>query len=151
MIQYFTRLFRYDRWANEKIIDALNNVDPRDEKMDQLMSHIFVIEEMWFERIVNGSSQIRPVDTLSRNLWLDKSQVLSENYRNLLKNVDEIELDRKRTYKNTKGTTHHFPLRDLLGHVINHSTHHRAQIAFRLRELRYEPPATDYIFYLYQL
>jgi uncharacterized damage-inducible protein DinB len=32
--------------------------------------------------------------------------------------------------------------------VVNHGTHHRAQIALLLREAEIAPPATGYIYYL---
>ncbi|HKJ45617.1 MAG TPA: DinB family protein [Balneolales bacterium] len=151
MIQYFTRLFRYDKWACENVINAIfeNNID--DERLQSLMSHIIDIEQMWFERIDQGKSEIDMQKLIPPDQWNDQLLNINDKYRNLLKSVDEVELDRKRDYVNSKGVPHHIPLRDLLTHVLNHSTHHRAQMTFRIRKLGYEPPLTDYIFYLYQL
>jgi uncharacterized damage-inducible protein DinB len=151
MIQYFTRLFRYDKWASENVINAIikNKID--DERLQSLMSHIIDIEQMWFERIDQGKSEIDIQKMIPSDQWSNQLLNINDKYRNLLKSVDEVELDRKRDYVNSKGVSYHIPLRDLLCHVINHSTHHRAQMTFRIRELGFEPPLTDYIFYLYQL
>ena len=45
----------------------------------------------------------------------------------------------KRLFINTK--------QDMLFHIINHSTHHRAQILMDFREQGIEPIALDYVFY----
>lgn len=151
MIQYFTRLFRYDKWANEQVIKVIKSLDIQDENTELLMSHILNTEEQWWEYITDGKSEmdidkLRPIPQ-----WLDKSQMIYENYRDFLKSIDEVELDRRRKYVNAENETQNIPLRDVLGHVINHSTYHRAQIAYRLKELSIEPPVTDYIDYLYQI
>jgi uncharacterized damage-inducible protein DinB len=38
-------------------------------------------------------------------------------------------------------------IKDILFHMINHSTHHRAQIAMDMRNNKLEPLPLDYIFY----
>jgi uncharacterized damage-inducible protein DinB len=50
-------------------------------------------------------------------------------------------------YQNSKGDKYQNTIRDILLHIINHSTHHRAQIAFILRQQGNPPPISDYIFY----
>jgi uncharacterized damage-inducible protein DinB len=50
-------------------------------------------------------------------------------------------------YKNTRGESFENSVRDILFHINNHSTHHRAQIAARIREAGITPPTSDYIFY----
>jgi uncharacterized damage-inducible protein DinB len=151
MIQYFTRLFRYDVWASGNVIKTIADNNIEDDRLNSLMSHIIDIEQMWFERIDQGKSEIDMQKMIPSDQWSDQLLNINDKYRNLLKSVDEVELDRKRDYANSKGVPHHIPLRDLLCHVINHSTHHRAQMTSRIRELGFEPPFTDYIFYLYQL
>ena len=51
-------------------------------------------------------------------------------------------------YQNTSGTPFENELQDLAHHVVNHGTHHRAQIAQTLRQSGESPPATDYIYFL---
>jgi uncharacterized damage-inducible protein DinB len=50
-------------------------------------------------------------------------------------------------YQNSSGTTFTNQRREMAHHVVNHATHHRAQIARLLRQAGHEPPATDYIFF----
>ncbi|MCS3649485.1 putative damage-inducible protein DinB [Salinibacter ruber] len=51
-------------------------------------------------------------------------------------------------YTNSTGTRFETPLRDCRRDVVNHGTHHRAQIALVLREADGAPPPTDYIFFV---
>jgi len=57
-------------------------------------------------------------------------------------------LERFVDYQNLSGNQFRDVLSDIMTHVINHSTHHRAQIAKTVREAGLAPPLTDYIFYL---
>jgi len=52
-------------------------------------------------------------------------------------------------YKNLKGIAYKNKLADILAHVINHGTHHRAQAGQQLKFAGFENlPITDYIFYV---
>ncbi|WP_251921332.1 DinB family protein [Salinibacter ruber] len=57
-------------------------------------------------------------------------------------------LDQPVAYTNSTGARFETPLRDRCRHVVNHGTHHRAQIALVLREADGAPPPTDYIFFV---
>jgi uncharacterized damage-inducible protein DinB len=63
----------------------------------------------------------------------------------IITNADPF--DKRITYETTEGRTFSNTLQDILFHVINHSTHHRAQIAADFRANGLEPLALDYIFY----
>jgi uncharacterized damage-inducible protein DinB len=53
------------------------------------------------------------------------------------------------TYQNQSGKTYANVLSDILSHVVNHGTHHRAQIGQLLKFGGLEHlPVTDYIAYL---
>lgn len=65
-----------------------------------------------------------------------------------LDETDEEGLNKKYAYNNIKGDAFEDSLYDILFHVINHSTHHRAQISKILRQHDIAPPVMDYIAYL---
>lgn len=48
---------------------------------------------------------------------------------------------------NFSGETWTYRLEDLLRHVVNHSTYHRGQAAFLLRQLGHKALPTDYLLY----
>ena len=55
----------------------------------------------------------------------------------------EIRID----FDNEEGRLFTSTLQDMLFHIINHSTHHRSQIAMNFRDNELEPLSLDYIFY----
>ena len=52
------------------------------------------------------------------------------------------------SYENLQGETWEYSLAHMIQHVVNHSTHHRGQVAAYLRQLGRVPPITDFLVYL---
>ena len=71
----------------------------------------------------------------------------SKRWINFLSSYNMDTLEEVIRYQNTKGDTYENRLRQIITHVINHSSHHRGQLALLLREKRVAPPANDYIIY----
>jgi len=151
MKDYFIRLFNYDQYANllmsETIIKAGNP-----EKPVHLMAHLLRAQQIWLNRCKN-----EPV--IGGVLWPDWKtdtfeQMINDNHRrwiNLLDYLDLDDFDKIISYKSLKGESFENKLVDVLGHVINHGTHHRAQAGQQLKFAGVENlPNTDYIFYIRQ-
>lgn len=142
-------LFRYTYWANTLVLEAMEDVDAVPERAVELFSHLLRAQDLWYGR-VQGS------DLADLSLWAKESlaacaerhEASDRRWQTLLEGLTSEALDRPIAYTNTKGIAYETPLRDILMHVVNHSTHHRAQIAYVLREAGIAPPPTDYIYYL---
>lgn len=78
------------------------------------------------------------------NKWENLATIDRENYFTSLKIVGEVDLEKLMTYNNATGGQFTNKIKDLLFHIINHSTYHRAQLALLLREQGVEPINTDY-------
>ena len=145
----FRSLFRYTRWANDRVLRAMRAADPVPKRAVELLSHLLRAQDVWFGRI-------EKTDHATLDLWVDESlaacaeraEASTRRWKTVLDGRAATDLDRSIPYTNSKGTHFETPLRDLLSHVVNHSTHHRAQIALVLREAGIAPPATDYIFFV---
>jgi uncharacterized damage-inducible protein DinB len=145
----FEQLFRYTQWANARILDAMQTADPAPERAVELFSHLLRAQDIWYGRI-------QKTDHADLALWVDESltacaeraEASAQRRATVLDGQAESDLDRSVSYTNSKGTHFETPLRDLLSHVVNHGTHHRAQIALVLREAGIAPPTTDYIFFV---
>jgi uncharacterized damage-inducible protein DinB len=74
-----------------------------------------------------------------------------QNYIKSLQLVEVLDMEAWITYKNSSGAKLSDKTKDILFHIINHSTYHRAQIALLLREQGIDPINTDYIFYKRQV
>jgi uncharacterized damage-inducible protein DinB len=145
----FRSLFRYTRWANDRVLRAMQAADPVPKRAVELLSHLLRAQDVWFGRI-------EKTDHATLDLWVDESlaacaeraEASTRRWKTVLDGRAATDLDQPIAYTNSKGTHFETPLRDLLSHVVNHGTHHRAQIALVLREAGIAPPATDYIFFV---
>jgi len=142
-------LFGYVRWANTRILDALQTSDAVPEEAVQLFSHLLRARDVWYGRV-------QETDHADLALWVDEDlascaerrEKSAQRWRELIEPLTADALDGTVSYTNSKGTAFDTPLRDILVHVLNHGTHHRAQIALTLREADIAPPPTDYIYYV---
>lgn len=144
MKDLFRELFEYNHWSNEQLIRALTESGNIPDRSLSLVSHVLNAHHIWNYRIAGEA----PV----WNVWdrqLEES-LLSLNascYRRTLQLLDPVDLEQSVDYRTSKGEPFINNVRDILFHVINHSTHHRAQIAADMKQAGSVPPVMDYIFY----
>jgi uncharacterized damage-inducible protein DinB len=146
MKEYFLKLYQYNAWANKRVLGALEQQEVSDEKILSLMSHVLSAQFIWLHRITDKPTEALP-------LWerYDLSTLVSmesEIGQKWLAFVTESEnFDRKLTYKNYVGNPYVNNVEQIMIHLVNHSTYHRAQIALLMRQKGYEPINTDFITY----
>src|SRR5215218_10499699 len=146
-VEHLRGLFEYDDWANRQLLTALDNA--RSERSLQILAHILITKQEYFERL-SGK------DSTGFNFWPDLNhqqcrQLASrtnENYTRLVNDADESDLEKTAAYKTSEGVAHENSYRDLLTHVLLHSSIHRGNIVLKMREEGLEPPKIDYIIYL---
>lgn len=142
-------LFDYNRWANERVLDALQNVDPVPNRAQELFSHVLRAQDHWYARVAgtdHNTIDLWATDPLSD--CAERLQASTQRWQTVLDERAEDGPDPPIVYTNSRGTRYENTLRDICTHVVNHGTHHRSQIALVLRQADIAPPATDYIFYL---
>jgi uncharacterized damage-inducible protein DinB len=141
-------LFQYTRWANDRVLDAMQSADAPPERALELFSHLLRTQDVWYGRV--EGTEHADLDFWATDPLPACAERLDASTRRWQRVLDERSgaLDDPIAYTNSSGTAFETPLRDICTHVVNHGTHHRAQIALVLREAGIEPPTTDYIFYL---
>lgn len=145
MKQFFAGLFEYSHHYNQKIADVvISNPDNISEKALKLLSHILNAHQVWNNRI---DATDKPFGVWDMHSTEDLKAIDKGNYEHSLLILDKYNLSETLHYSNTKGQAFENSIQDILFHVINHSTYHRAQIATELKQRHIEPPATDYIFF----
>ena len=150
MKSYFIRLFNYDQFANGQIAALILNT-PQNQKAVQLMAHLLAAQQIWLKRC---KAQPAPGGAL----WPDWPaeglvEIMNTNHHewmDYLETLQPQDFDKVVTYQNTAGLTFHDKLSDILAHLINHGTHHRAQAGQHLKLAGATLPASDYIFYARQ-
>lgn len=145
MKAFFNELFDYNFFCNKKLIEEFKGAKKMPEKSVSLFSHILDAHHIWNARLQGKLPayevwQLQPVKE-----WSD---IHYENQRNtfeIITNTDNFE--KRIDYENSEGRVYSNTIKDILYHMINHSTHHRGQIAMDLRNHKMEPLLLDYIFY----
>lgn len=144
MKEEFKELFEYTHHFNKKVIELISeNKEKSSEKAIKLLNHTINANQIWNARI-NNESQF---EVWQINNWDDLLKLNDDNYSNTLKIINNFDIYSEIEYKNSKGESFSNTIKDILFHVINHSTYHRAQIATELKQNGIEPIISDYIFY----
>lgn len=146
-IEYLRELYAYNDWANRRCVHALKQNDS--EKSMQILAHLLVNEEAYYERL-HGTDLFGfdPWKNLSLEECGNLARETAEKYERLLRKFDDEGLDLKTSYRTSEGVWHENTFRELLTHVIFHSSIHRGNIVLKMREENFEPPKIDYIIYL---
>jgi uncharacterized damage-inducible protein DinB len=148
MKAYFIQLSNYDRYANLRILETIIKAG-NPEKPVQLMAHLLAAQQIWLKRF-------KGEPTIGNELWPDWNadtfeQLINNNHRSLINFLDYLDpndFDNIINYKSLKGDSYENKLSEILAHMINHGTHHRAQAGQLLKLAGVDLPGTDYIFYL---
>lgn len=152
MKQYFIRLFNYDKYANQLLLQSIF-AGYKPAQAVRLMAHLLAAQQIWLKRCQGLPSS-------TSELWSggqsDDLKSMIDDYHmqwlNYISGLKEEDFESIITYQNSKGEMFSNQLQDILGHVINHGTHHRAQIGQQLIADGLEKlPVTDYILYVREL
>lgn len=150
MKKHFLKLLAYDKFENEAIsaciLEAGAPAFP-----EKLMAHILSAQQIWLDRC----SHTPPASP--RNLWPEWkadtfNAIIQDNYNQwkaFIDRLDNDDFEKIIHYTNSTGASFEGSLTDIITHVINHGTHHRAQAGQHLKLAGIEKlPNTDYITFL---
>lgn len=148
MSEVLRKLLDFNRWANRRVLECLRSTGTKVEQARRVFAHIVAVERLWLDRMQSR-------DTMGFIIWPDWSLAeceahLEENHRSyeaFLTTLDETDLSRVVTYRNTAGKEFQTAIGNILLHVFLHGAYHRGQIARLVREAGGEPVPTDYIVY----
>jgi len=149
-------LFAFNRWANDRILDAVRPLNINEFTRDLRTSHVSVrgtlvhmlwSEWVWFRRwegesplILFSDDDYEDVEAIASQ-WSD----LDAERERFLAALDDNGLGRVFGYENRQGEHWEYPLVSSMQHVVNHSSYHRGQIVTLLRQLGKTPPTTDFL------
>jgi len=145
MVQFFKDLFQYNHHFNQRLATIFHDQQLRTSgKSVKLFNHVLNAHQVWISRIrkdqnIFGVWDIHPV--------ADLKQIDHTNLINSIQILDESDLGHSINYTTSRGDAYSNSVKDILFHIINHSTYHRGQIAMEFRQQGIEPLVTDYIFF----
>jgi uncharacterized damage-inducible protein DinB len=152
-------LYKYNQWANRKILAAAQNVPQEQFLADAsyphgglrgTLTHILFAEWIWRSRWQGTFPTVRLKPDEFPNLealqarWREEEKKLMEFVEGI---PDEI-LARPFQYRNTKGIPKESILWQAMAHVVNHGTQHRAEAAALLTDFGCSPGDVDMIYFL---
>lgn len=136
------KLLKYNYLTNKKYINFLLE-HPFDEGYT-LLSHILNAQHIWNERIVSKVPEISPWQVLEPSTW---ESINTTNYTQSMDIIVGVDLSKVISYTNSQNALFTNSIKDIMHHVVNHSSYHRGQIASKATQLGLKPPATDYILF----
>lgn len=149
-------LFAYNRWANERILDAVAPLEAEEFTRDLRSSypsirdtlvHTLSAEWVWLSRWkgVSPSSMPGAEELMTAGAVRGRWRELEAERSEYLDGLTEARLVEVIAYRNTRGEPFATPLWQMLRHVVNHSSYHRGQVTTMLRQLGRAAIATDLI------
>jgi len=139
---HFLRLSHYNSWANRRVFESLSSQNGPKEP-SALLSHICMAESVWLSRL-EGTIPLQSIFGLlpfeDINQYVEKNE---EGWDRLIHAYEDFGL--AIFYKQLNGTDSKSLLSDILTHIFNHGTYHRAQIAILMRQNGLVPAVTDFI------
>ncbi len=148
MKKHFIDLFKYNDWANQRIIITLEENESDDYQMLLLLSHLISSQIVWLNRIKDLPTS--PFPLWEKYKLRELKTMNEESTSNWLNFIAKHKVDTFTElifYKNSKGKKFESTLREIMTHVVNHSTYHRAQMVNIMKQKQIQPPVTDYIAY----
>jgi uncharacterized damage-inducible protein DinB len=159
-------LYEYDRWANNRVFQAVSTLNAEEFTRDlggsfrsvrDTLVHIVDCERGWLTCWKEPS----PSSTFVADFWTRHKALFNPNAFPDLAAVQlkwaEVEREQvefvNRVTNESLGRmlpvfTTQISLAHLMHHLANHSTYHRGQVALMMRQLAAEPLATDFALFL---
>ena len=139
------KLLEYNFWANDLFITRLVSQADIPANITRQISHLLSAHRIWLDRVGGRGSLPSVWPVIEPDNWEGINIELYNETSDLLKSID---LKSIISYYNSTGDPYHNTLEEILHHLLNHSTHHRAQVVLLMRQHQMLPPQTDYILYL---
>ncbi len=159
MREQVATMYRYNDWANQRILDATAKLSPAQYRADEGASfgsvhdtlvHIMGAQWLWLSRWKGKSPPALPradafadLDAVRRR-W---AEVEAET-KDFVDALTEPALERVVDYLNTEGQRWAYPLWQQMLHQVNHGTQHRSEVAMVLTRFEHSPGWLDFLYFV---
>lgn len=143
----FEKLLGFNHWANELYLETFSNNVSTPDNCLKMMSHIIGAEVIWLQRINAKAINLSAFEPKTAEVLIAMNKDLTEKWMQKIAEIKEKSDIMNFNYKNLEGLDFSSTFEDILIHICNHGTYHRAQIAQELKMAGIKPPSTDYIIF----
>ena len=157
MKEILTDLSFYNIWANQLLLDTINQL-PEEKQKQELPSsfkslyktvlHMLDAEGIWWQRMKLLERITRLSDDFIGDMKELSNNFLYQNrqWSEWVNSANDHQLQHVFQYQNFNGEQFKQPIYQMILHVFNHDTYHRGQLVNMLRQLDVEKiPSTDFI------
>lgn len=140
-------LFEYDRWANLRALSAIAELPEPHVELQRQIAHVVGALEVWAERVAGGDYRAVAVwpPYPGHAALVERAERAWARWRERLERAEPGDFAARVSFVNSQGQACSDELGHIVRHVVNHGTHHRAQIAALLRAAGRAPLSVDYI------
>lgn len=156
----FRRMAAYNRWANERLYEAVGKLSPEEiaaprsgffPSLLKTLNHILVGDTVWMGRLDGTGSSIKSLDQiLHADLGALRMARVAMDAR-IVAFVDAVapgRLVEDLVYRTVAGDPMTTQVAQVLTHFFNHQPHHRGQAHAMLSSTQVAPPSLDLILFL---
>lgn len=153
MKRHFAMMAAYNRWVNVRLYDmaaALPDELYRKptgvyfKSLHGTLNHILTADRIWMRRLQGkGEHPDKLNATIHDDLPSLRAARVTEDQRivDFIDSLDDADFDKPWDYQTLNGTPQRHRVREILGHLFNHQTHHRGQAHAALTSLGVSEPA----------
>lgn len=157
--QDITLLYKYNQWANARILNAASHVTSEQflapltfphGGLRGTLVHALFAEWIWRHRWegISPSARLKPEDfptfATLRSRWADEENRLMA----FVEEVTDERLQNHFSYNATDGTSYERVLWHTMLHLVNHGTQHRTEAAALLTGFGHSPGDIDLVYFL---
>ena len=136
------KFIRYTKVADRLFIDTFLMANKPIPQAEALFSHILNAQHIWICRINKVTPSRERFDILPVSAFME---IHNTNISDLETILATQNLNNVLNYTVSTGAKFESSVQDILLHVANHSTYHRAQVASIFKQNGVQPPVTDLV------
>jgi len=145
MKEFFLDKFEFDFHSVKKWISCIEDQEEYvSEFTKKSISHIINVHHIWNSRLLNKPAESNEWDVLPLSYL---TRLAQQNYLETVDFLEKQELNEKINYHSSEGIKLEKSIVDVLYHMLNHSTYHRAQITMDLKQNNLQFPSLNFITY----
>jgi len=158
-LAYVASLYEYNEWANGHVLEAAGRLGEEEfargqgasfDSVEGNLAHIVGAQVVWLARwtkAVNRSALLEVQAIRGYQPIRDAFEKSHAELRLFAESLTEERLNAPLAYKDSQGNPYERVLWQLMLHVANHGTHHRAETAMALTAMGQPPHQLDYVYF----